>query len=218
MNKIYFLKVNPHADKEILKCAINLLNLKEPKGQNSKAFANFYSSCLARLVALLFGAEFTSKKATQLKLSKTENGKPYFENASELKFNISHSKDMIAVAFSNNEIGIDIEKLRKCNTKIANRYFAKAEIDYINCSVFNKNKRFFEIWTKKEAFLKKSGTGITVPLNSFDVTSEEISKDIKTFIRKDFIVSVCSNATSLDIEELSETEILQKLKTEALIN
>ena len=74
MNKIYFLKVNPHANKEILKCAINLLNLKEPKGQNSKAFANFYSSCLARLVALLFGAEFTSKKATQLKLSKTENG------------------------------------------------------------------------------------------------------------------------------------------------
>lgn len=216
MNKIYFLK-NKAYNKEILK-HISDFQFNIEKKQNSKAFAKQYSSALAKTVALVLGAELTAKKIDMLGFSKAENGKPYFENATDLKFNISHSSDMIAVAFSENEIGIDIEKFYRPNLKIAKRYFTKNENDYINRSVFGKSYRFFEVWTKKEAYLKKNGTGITVALNSFDVTTDEISKNIKTFKYKNFIVSVCGNVNNFEIIQLKETEILKKLKTQALIN
>ena len=84
--------------------------------------------------------------------------KPYVRN--NLYFNISHSKDYIVFAKSENEIGIDIEYIDKKNLNIINYAFTENEIEYINNSnenIKNINERFTVIWTIKESLFKASG-------------------------------------------------------------
>lgn len=116
---------------------------------------------------------------------RTENGKPYAEGAAF--FNISHSGSFAVAAVSDCEVGVDIERIREVNLKIAEK-FSSDEREYI-LSAENPQKAFFEIWTAKEAYLKKCGTGITVPLNSFSVIG---MTDIYRFFYEDCLISVCS--------------------------
>ena len=87
--------------------------------------------------------------------SKNSCGKPFAENA-EVFFSISHSGNLVACAVSKKEIGIDIEKIRNIRLKAAEKFCTASEIDYIG----NDLKRFFGIWTLKEAFFKCKGTGL----------------------------------------------------------
>lgn len=96
---------------------------------------------------------------------------------------------MIVIAVLDKPIGIDVEKLRKPDMHTANRFFTKREVAYISeCNdEQEQNKRFFEIWTRKEAYYKCLGTGIRMPMDSFDVTLP--SSNYKTTIMGDYVVS-----------------------------
>lgn len=120
-----------------------------------------------------------------LKISADENGKPYFKNHPQFHFNISHSKDIIAVAVSSAPVGVDVEILRDVNLKIAERRFTEKEKDFVIT-----NEDFFYVWTRKEAYLKKTGKGLRQSLSSFCVLDET---NIKTFIMRECIVSVCGD-------------------------
>lgn len=96
-------------------------------------------------------------------------GKPYLTKNSNLHFNLSHSAGAIICAFSIMPVGIDIELVKSYNNKIVKRYFTEDEQDYIFCNEDNINSRFTEIWTKKEAYVKWLGLGISMPFDSFSV-------------------------------------------------
>lgn len=117
---------------------------------------------------------------------KTDNGKPYIKTCHSLYFNVSHSKDLQAVAISDSEVGVDIEFIRKVDLRAVKR-FTKAEEEYILSE--NSLERFFEVWTKKEAYLKYNGVGLSGGLNSFNVF--EVSPYIKTFKIDQYFLSVC---------------------------
>ena len=119
-------------------------------------------------------------------IKKGPHGKPYFEE-SGIYFNISHTESLQAVAIGTSEVGVDIEKIRPVNLQVAKR-FSKEEYDYIKAK--DSTERFFEIWTKKEAYLKYKGTGISGGLNSFSVF--EMPEKINTFVIDGYIISVCS--------------------------
>lgn len=121
----------------------------------------------------------------KLSILKGKNGKPYFAQYPKLHFNVSHSENGIAIAFSSNPIGIDIEKIREINLKTAERFFTKKETDYIYGAPLNSHRRFLEIWTKKEAFIKQKG------LTLKDIKLAE-TNGIYTFEKDGFIISVCS--------------------------
>ncbi len=89
-------------------------------------------------------------------------GKPYIPQ-SPLHFNVSHCGNVIAVAFCEEEIGVDIEFIREYSEAVVKRYFTDDEKCYIQNATESeeKRKRFFEIWTAKEAFLKLYGVGIS---------------------------------------------------------
>ena len=108
-------------------------------------------------------------------LLKTDYGKPYLMNYPNLKFNISHAGDWIVGVVSENDIGIDVEHIKKMDDllSIAERFFAKDEYCYIK-SISDKRKQldtFFLIWTKKESLIKAVGEGLSIPLDSFNVIS-----------------------------------------------
>lgn len=83
-------------------------------------------------------------------------GKPYIIN-SNLFFNISHSFDYVITAISDNEIGIDIEKIRKAPRNGINQFATENEKKYILSSDNNIEVRVFEIYTLKEAYFKMLG-------------------------------------------------------------
>ncbi len=127
-----------------------------------------------------------SKKNLNILFSK--HGKPYFENIMDFHFNISHSKDLITVAISESPVGIDIEYIRNPDLRIAKR-FCDEEYNYI--TERDSTIRFFEIWTKKEAYLKYKGTGLSGGLKSINTLN--CDTPIKSYKLGKYILSVCGN-------------------------
>lgn len=163
------------------------------------------SSKIGKTAVRLIACEKLGVKSSELEFSLGENGKPYLKSLPDFHFNISHSSKKVAIAISDSPIGIDIEKLRKPNFKIATRFFAENEIDYIG----ENPHRFFEIWTKKEAYLKFKGTGIKFPINSFDVTENDFCPPLFCFEKNGYIISVCSDFKKecFDIKNITEKEL-----------
>jgi 4'-phosphopantetheinyl transferase len=103
-------------------------------------------------------------------------GKPFLrpEAAGQLCFNLSHSQDLALFAFARRvDIGVDLERERldfNC-TELAERFFSINERAELNAlPVENRSKAFFLCWTRKEAFIKAHGEGLSLPLEQFDVS------------------------------------------------
>jgi phosphopantetheine--protein transferase-like protein len=96
-------------------------------------------------------------------------GKPSISGYSrKLFFNLSHSSGVSALAFDpEHEIGVDIERIDEKfeYEPIVRHFFTKEEMRYIQHSKEEAEKRFYEIWTRKEAYLKAVGKGITKDLH-----------------------------------------------------
>ncbi|MBQ6893177.1 MAG: 4'-phosphopantetheinyl transferase superfamily protein [Oscillospiraceae bacterium] len=96
---------------------------------------------------------------------RTEAGKPYFKDI-PLKFSVSHSGRCVILAVSDREIGADVQYMAERSLDIAKRYFTDKEREYVGGDII----RFYEIWTKKEAYAKWDGRGFALA-RSIDVTN-----------------------------------------------
>ena len=135
-------------------------------------------------------------------LKKTENGKPYIDGMKN--FSIAHSGTVVIVAFSLSVIGADIELKQSMDIT--------GIVDFLHPmekKTINRNKSsltcFFRIWTRKEAFHKARGDGITNGLNKYNCL-ENIINDGKqkwNIVELDFLenyaIAVCQNAPIKDI-------------------
>lgn len=103
------------------------------------------------------------------------HGKPVL-TAESLCFNLSHSEDLALYAVTHNrEVGIDLEHIRPIPDvgKLAEQFFStaeRAELDALPLS--KKLASFFSGWTRKEAYLKARGDGMTYPLDQFSVSMD----------------------------------------------
>lgn len=102
---------------------------------------------------------------TESDLRYSENEKPV---ADYVFFNVSHAGDYVVGVSSDCEVGCDIEKIRKAPMEIARRYFRMAESAYIQ-TANDRDKAFFTLWTLKESYMKMTGKGMSLPLDSFEI-------------------------------------------------
>ena len=105
------------------------------------------------------------------------HGKPAIESVrsnKSLQFNLAHSNDWAVYAFGwDHPLGIDLEHIRPMPDvdELAERFFSASERVLIHSlSGDQKWETFFSIWTCKEAFLKATGSGLTLPLDQFEVS------------------------------------------------
>lgn len=156
----------------------NTIYLLKSKDKTKKAV----SKCAYDFVSTLAMKQL--KINQKPRLGYESNGKPFFEDYPDFYFNISHSENLIAVAVADSPVGVDIEKKRDANLKIAQRFFSEREKDFVKDS-----DSFFYVWTRKEALLKKTGEGLK------DISKAQVLEniEIKTFEENGFLLSVCSN-------------------------
>jgi 4'-phosphopantetheinyl transferase len=104
-------------------------------------------------------------------------GKPSIcaaQNRRDLQFNISHSGDLIMVALAVGcQIGVDVERVREdLEIEGIAKYFLSTR-EQANLAALSSDQRrlgFFRCWTRKEAFIKARGEGLSLPGHLFDVT------------------------------------------------
>jgi 4'-phosphopantetheinyl transferase len=103
-------------------------------------------------------------------------GKPALANSgrNSLRFNLSHRDDLAVYALSwGCDVGIDVEAIRPLPDAdaIAARFFSRPEhAAYRALEPRDRPLGFFQCWTRKEAFIKALGEGLSHPLDSFDVS------------------------------------------------
>jgi 4'-phosphopantetheinyl transferase len=108
----------------------------------------------------------------------TENNKPFLHipRHAELQFNLSHSEDMAVYAFTlQYAVGIDIEKNQNSyDEAVAKRFFSRAENDELmQLPIDTRAFGFYQIWSRKEAIIKATSKGLSLPLSSFSVTLQD---------------------------------------------
>jgi len=91
-----------------------------------------------------------------------------------VQFNLSHSDGLALYAFTiGRQVGIDLERVRALEDAacIARRFFSDRESAALDeLPAWDWIDGFFRCWTRKEAYIKASGKGLSLPLDSFDVT------------------------------------------------
>jgi 4'-phosphopantetheinyl transferase len=119
-------------------------------------------------------ARYLDQAPADIAFVRGAQGKPAVSPSSPLQFNLTHSGGMAAVALANGcAVGIDLEHLRPMTDieEIAGRYFCPEEAAEILALPPDKRDRaFFSCWTRKEAYIKAIGDGLSCPLDSFQVT------------------------------------------------
>jgi len=113
----------------------------------------------------------------EIRLSTSRHGKPRIDpgmHRCDIRFNLSHSRDLaLYIVAEGREVGIDVEYPDRGGApeKIARRFFSPAEADRLESLPENHRiSAFFSCWTRKEAFVKAMGAGLSVPLSDFTVT------------------------------------------------
>lgn len=95
-----------------------------------------------------------------------EKGKPYFQEI-PLFFSLSHSGEYVLCAVSPQEIGADIQKLQPADVlKLGKRFYAESEYLALECceSAKERQRLFFGLWSRKEAYGKLTGEGVAAVL------------------------------------------------------
>ncbi|WP_165456351.1 4'-phosphopantetheinyl transferase family protein [Pedobacter kyonggii] len=99
-------------------------------------------------------------------------GKPYFDF--NLGFNISHSGSYVLCAFSDFLTpGIDIEEIKPIDISLLKHIFSDGEWKTINSSD-DSLKRFYDLWTMKEAVIKADGRGLSIPLKKVNSDNDGV--------------------------------------------
>lgn len=153
--------------------------------------------------------EFLSGRYLLKKILKTNiieidsNGKPYIKN-SDIKFNISHSKDMIAIVVDDKEVGIDIEYInQKRNLDSLIEVFDDEVVrEYLNIPQDEKALYFYKNWTHKEAYMKLTQEGF------IRKTPPDSKVHFKTFQpEQGYVVSIASYSKIISPQFLSRQHL-----------
>lgn len=111
------------------------------------------------------------------------HGKPHLPDKL-LHFNLSHSQNKALIGVAQHPIGVDIEHVVPINDMalVASRHFTQREqADLFSLADDQQLPAFYRCWTRKEAFIKADGAGLSIPLNSFDVT---LTPDAPVLLRR----------------------------------
>ncbi|HEX8847827.1 MAG TPA: 4'-phosphopantetheinyl transferase superfamily protein [Pyrinomonadaceae bacterium] len=150
--------------------------------EHSKA-KRFYSQkdqdyfIVARGILRIILSRYLHVEPHQLRFCYGPYGKPALietPGREALRFNVSHSHELVLFGVARGrELGLDIEYMREgfASAQLAEQFFSSSEIAMLRALPTDQQMEgFFNCWTRKEAYVKARGKGLSLPLDRFDVS------------------------------------------------
>lgn len=132
---------------------------------------------VARAALRVILGRYLGEQPAALKFERNAFGKPYLldeQNRTGLRFNLSHSHELALLAVTRGrEVGVDVEFINPnfASREVAGRFFSRAEIGQLEAlAPALRTDAFFTCWTRKEAYIKARGEGLSLPLDEFDLS------------------------------------------------
>lgn len=125
---------------------------------------------------------YLQRKAEAIQFEYTDYNKPFLasttcglnDSNSDFRFNLSHSGSVVLYAFGyGRELGVDVEFIKPDfdYLGVAEGFFSESERAALHSlPIVDQPQGFFNCWTRKEAYIKAHGEGLSLPLDQFDVT------------------------------------------------
>ena len=126
------------------------------------------------LRAILGG--YLGRDGASIEFTQGPRGKPFLAAKGPF-FNLSHSGKLALIGVAAVELGLDLEKVRHLEsfTAIARRHFSDGEFAALDALQGEARQlAFYRCWTRKEAYIKALGAGLSMPLDTFDVSLGEV--------------------------------------------
>ena len=135
----------------------------------------------SRSVLRILLGRYLGRRPQDVEFGYTEHGKPFLPDtrgSSPVRFNVSHSGNYTLYAFAyDREVGIDVEQIRPLQEfeSIATQVFTGAEQQLIARAPHDeKAAAFFRLWSRKEAYVKAIGHGLSAPLHEISVVTNRV--------------------------------------------
>ena len=170
MLKLYCFDISVMSDEEFLRMYQSLDKARKQKIDRLKQEPDRRLSAAAGMLARRAISHHFGIDPKEISFRLGKNKQPYADGL-DIHFSLSHSGELAVCAISDKPVGIDVEKIRDVNFGVAKKCFTKKEKDYVFSDKRKRQRRFFEVWTKKEAYAKRRGMGVAQFL-SFDVTDD----------------------------------------------
>ena len=161
---------------KLVYCNVENLDVKRARklvSKNRREKIDFYK--FEKDKKLSAGAYLVLKKLlsemdiTDFKIKTGKYDKPSICDHENIYFNLSHSGKMVLCAISDMEVGADIEYIdSEIDLNIAKHYFYNSEYENI-MNAENRADEFFKYWVLKESYMKYTGLGMNLPLDSFEI-------------------------------------------------
>ncbi|MEG2014364.1 MAG: 4'-phosphopantetheinyl transferase superfamily protein [Clostridia bacterium] len=171
-NKIYIYNTNNNSSPLVFDWCDKTLQEHITRYRRQEDTLN--SFCAWKLVAMKLQQY---GMALPLQVEFLPNGKPKVLGTNKV-ISISHSAEIIALAISDEQIGIDIERIRDINySRLLERICNEIETENINALPTEERiERFYEIWTAKEAYSKYTGNGL-LKIKNITVLASTVGSD-----------------------------------------
>lgn len=201
---IYIYENKEELNDFLLDRLYNKLPVSRKERAASFKFRKGKISCIIGYLLFLYGYRNQTGYSDLPDFLHHENNKPYIGGHTDFYFNISHCNSAICCICGNNEVGIDIENVRKISENIINKICSPSEILQITASP-KPDAKFIEFWTIKEAITKLDGTGIfqdVRKINASGTFCQTIQLDASTFLSYSTTGTELHEIKYITIEEL----------------
>lgn len=147
-----------------------------PEGEKAHTYEHTLGRRLLSLgLKELFGLDVTPEWL-DANIRTQKSGKPFIFGLPHIHYNISHCAGMVACAFADSPVGVDVEKIRPVKDNLIARVLTGDERVYLSRVSADEASRaewFTRFWTLKESYLKYTGAGLSGSLQSVSFRFEE---------------------------------------------
>lgn len=157
----YLFNINSLSEEQTKKCLSLMTEQRKEYLERLSNKKRKQQTVAAEWLAKTTVAGLLSLKTEDIIIERDKKGKPFVKD-SDIHISISHSGDFVALAVDAKPVGIDIEVIRPLDLSVAKKVCNDSDNILLNSSGSKERlNTFFKIWTAKEAYFKKKGTGIT---------------------------------------------------------
>lgn len=150
-------------------------------------------------------AKYLGVDPQSVQLERGAYGKPELAGGGRTRFSVARSGDVTLLAVTKGrEVGVDVERIEpeRAHGPIADQLFAPDEAAELRRLPFDeRTRRFFQLWTRKEAYAKALGVGVAVPLRRLRAPSGWTVEDVS--VGEGFAAAVCVQGRGMRVRLLA---------------